>query len=65
MVNNNIKTKLQEVYFDVCDLLNGGQVDDFSLTGFQEFDTLREFLEEQKAKLERIETNIKGERHDY
>lgn len=51
-------TLVQEVYFDVCDLLNSGQVDDFSLTGFQEFNTLREFLLEQQHKLEKIELSL-------
>lgn len=48
-------TKLQEVYFDLCDLLNSRQIDNITLSGFQEFDTLREFLEEQKNKLAEIE----------
>ena len=54
-------TLLQEVYFDLCDLLNSGQADDFSIDGFQEFDTLREFLEEQKTKIERIESMMEPE----
>ena len=53
-----IKTLVQEVYFDICDLLNSSQVDDIVLNGFQEFETLREFLEEQKDKLEKIEINM-------
>lgn len=48
-------TKVQEVYFDLCDLLNSRQIDNIKLSGFQEFDTLREFLEEQKNKLAEIE----------
>jgi hypothetical protein len=48
-------TKLQEVYFDLCDLLNSKQIDYIAISGFQEFDTLREFLEEQKNKLAEIE----------
>ena len=48
-------TKVQEVYFDLCDLLNSRQIDNINLIGFQEFDTLREFLEEQKNKLAEIE----------
>lgn len=49
------KTLIQEIYFDICDLLNSGQADDIVITGFQEFETLREFLEEQKRKVEEIE----------
>lgn len=48
-------TTLQEIYFDVCDLIDSGQIDDFALRGFQEFKTLREFMEEQKGKLEAVE----------
>lgn len=54
----NSKTLVQEIYFDVCDLINSGQINDFVLDGFQEFETLLEFLEEQKTKLERIETTL-------
>jgi hypothetical protein len=60
-MNTKTLTSLQEVYFDLCDLLNSSQVDDFSISGFQEFDTLREFLEEQKNKIERIESTIETE----
>jgi hypothetical protein len=52
------KTKLQEVLFDICDLINSGEIDDIALTTFQEFETLKEFLEEQKGKLEDIEECI-------
>ena len=51
-------TKVQEVYFDLCDLLNSRQIDNITLSGFQEFDTLREFLEEQKNKLVEIDAEI-------
>lgn len=51
-------TLVQEVYFDICDLLNGGQISDFTLAGFQEFETLEEFLKEQKTKLEQIEKRL-------
>jgi len=53
-----VKTLVQEVYFDICDLLNGNQIDDIVIDGFQEFETLREFLEEQKRKLEKIEVGV-------
>jgi hypothetical protein len=54
-------TKLQEIYFDICDLIDSGQIDDFRLRNFQEFWTLREFLVEQKEKLERIEAELDEE----
>ena len=53
-----VKTLVQEVYFDICDLLNSNQIDDIVIDGFQEFETLREFLEEQKRKLEKIEVGM-------
>jgi hypothetical protein len=51
-------TQVQEVYFDLCDLLNSGEIDDILLTTFQEFETLKEFLEEQKTKLAEIEKEV-------
>ena len=56
---SNAVTKIQEVLFDICDLINSGEVDDIALTTFQEFETVKEFLEEQKRKLEGIESEIK------
>ena len=56
---SNAVTKIQEVLFDICDLINSGEVDDIALTTFQEFETLTEFLKEQKEKLESIESEIK------
>ena len=52
-------TKLQEVYFDLKDLLNSGEIDDIVLDSFQEFETLREFIEEQINKIEQVEEDIK------
>jgi hypothetical protein len=48
------KTTLQEIYFDLCDLIDSGQVHDIVLTEFQEFNTVLEFLEEQREKLARF-----------
>ena len=53
-----MRDTLQEIYFDICDLLDSGQVDDIQITEPDEFSTLREFLEEQKAKLEQIEESL-------
>jgi hypothetical protein len=55
---SNAVTKIQEVLFDICDLINSGEIDDIALTTFQEFETLKEFLEEQKEKLGSIESEI-------
>lgn len=54
-------TALQEVYFDICDLLDSGQADDIQITEPEGYDTLREFLEAQKANLELIEEEIGAE----
>lgn len=44
---------LQEIYFDLCDLINSGLVDDIIISEhFEEFETLKEFLVEQRDKLE-------------
>ena len=48
------KTTLQEIYFDLCDLIDSGQVDDIALTDFAEFDTVLEFLIEQRDKIARF-----------
>ena len=50
-------TLVQEVYFDLCDVLDHNEMDD-RIDGFQEFDSLRDFMYEQKAKLSRIEKLI-------
>jgi hypothetical protein len=45
---------VQEVYFDLCDILDNNELDD-KIEGLYEFDTVRDFMYEQKAKLARIE----------
>jgi hypothetical protein len=52
-------TLLQEVYFDICDLIESKQIDDISIAGFEEFETVLEFLQEQKEKLSQIEEGCK------
>lgn len=51
MMDAKMLTTLQEIYFDLCDLIDSGQVDDISISEPEEFDTLREFLVEQRNKL--------------
>lgn len=51
-MNTKELTTLQEIYFDLCDLIDSGQIDDIAISEPAEFETLREFLIEQKAKLE-------------
>jgi aryl-alcohol dehydrogenase-like predicted oxidoreductase len=45
------KTTLQEIFFDLCDLIDSGEIDDIAISEFSEFETLREFLIEQRTKL--------------
>lgn len=52
------RTLVQEIFFDICDLIDSGQIDDIQIRGFDEFETLREFLEEQKVKLELLEDEL-------
>lgn len=53
-------TTIQEIYFDLCDLLenNGEALADIPIEGFSEFETLGEFLEEQKAKVSSLEDEL-------
>ena len=53
-------TTIQEVYFDLTDLIESGQIDDIKIEGFTEFETLREFLEEQRAKMSWLEDELTG-----
>ncbi len=48
------QTTLQEVYFDLCDLIDSGEADGIALTDFAEFSTLSEFLIEQRDKIARF-----------
>lgn len=53
-MTTNTLTLVQEVYFDLCDILDNNELDD-RINGLYEFDTVRDFITEQKAKLARIE----------
>lgn len=50
-------TTIQEVFFDLCDLLENNDLDE-AIDGFEEFSTLREFVLEQREKLSQIEEAI-------
>lgn len=54
-MNNATRTKLQEVYFDLCDLRNGSTYKELS------YDSKKEFLDIQIEKLEQLELSIFGE----
>jgi hypothetical protein len=49
----NTLANIQEIYFDVCDMLNG---DSYQSMGYA---NRREMLEEFQTKLERIESEFK------
>lgn len=55
---NNTLTAVQEVYFDLCDILDNNDYSDVKIDGLYEFDDLREFLIEQKNKLAEIELRL-------
>lgn len=55
---NNTLTTIQEVYFDLCDILENNDYSDIKIEGLYEFDDLREFLIEQKNKLAEIELRL-------
>ena len=61
-MNKYTLTKIQEVYFDLCDILENNDYSKTKVKGLYEFDDLREFLTEQRNKLAEIERNIDLER---
>lgn len=54
----NTLTTVQEVYFDLCDILENNDYSDIKVDGLYEFDDLREFLIEQKNKLAELELRL-------
>jgi hypothetical protein len=53
-MTTKLLTLVQEVYFDLCDILDNNELDD-KIEGLYEFDTVRDFMYEQREKLSRIE----------
>lgn len=52
-IHQSTLTHLQEVYFDVCDTLNGESPEDIG------YESTKEMMEEFKWKLEAIEEDIR------
>jgi len=52
-IESNTLTHIQEIYFDVCDQLNGGSYKDIG------YENKLEMFEEFKWRLERIEQHFK------
>ena len=59
----NTMTKLQEVLFDICDLIDSGEVNNIRIKCLPEFDTMYEFLREQKIKIQGIEFDLLAVEH--
>ena len=57
-MSNKTLTTVQEVYFDLCDILENNDYSDVKIEGLYEFEDLREFLIEQKNKLAEIELRL-------
>lgn len=55
---NKTLTQVQEVYFDLCDILDNNDFSEVKLEACFDFEDLQEFLEAQKAKLAEIELRI-------
>ena len=53
-------TTIQEIYCDLCDLLENNEeaLANIKIEGFSEFETLGEFLEEQKTKVSWLEDEL-------
>ena len=55
-------TTIQEVLFDLIDLAeNNPEMMNLKIDGFSEFDTLGEFIQEQREKMEDLEEEAGGE----
>lgn len=58
-VENNIITTVQEVYFDLVDLGESNNLKRIRLKGFQEFNNMQNFIDEQIMKISYLESHLK------
>ncbi len=58
-IESNLLTSVQEIYFDLTDLENNLYAKGIELNGFDEFDNLQSFIDEQKMKLNYLECHMK------
>ena len=58
-IQNNLLTTIQEVYFDLEDLQTNNYLKAIKIEGFEEFDNLREFIDEQISKLNYLENHYR------
>jgi hypothetical protein len=52
---SNTLITIQEVYFDLCDLIENNNLTKTRIKGFYEFENLDQFIQEQKTKMAQIE----------
>ena len=52
---SNTLITIQEVYFDLCDLIENNNLTKTRIKGFYEFENLDQFIQEQKTKIAQIE----------
>ena len=61
-INENTLTLVQEIFFDLCDLMESNDLDQ-TIDGFDDqYTDLREFITEQRRKLAEIENRIEGDK---
>jgi hypothetical protein len=58
-VQSNLLTTAQEMYFDLIDLESNLYLKGIELKGFEEFNNLQEFIDEQRSKLLYLENHMK------
>ena len=58
-VQSNLLTTVREIYFDLVDLEMNLYLKGIDLKGFEEFDNLQEFIDEQRNKLLYLENHMK------
>lgn len=56
-MQNTTLSMIQEVYFDLCDILDHNELNQ-KIEGFFEFESLRDFLHEQRQRMAQIETQL-------
>ena len=58
-IQNNLLTTIQEVYFDLEDLQTNNYLKGVKIEGFEEFDNMRDFIDEQISKLNYLENHYR------
>jgi len=59
-IQTNLLETVQEVYFDLVDLDSKLYLKGIEVKGFEEFNTLRDFVDEQRMKLLYLESHMKN-----